>query len=376
MASLYQHPTTGIWQVQFTMDRRRKTISLGSIAEKRATSIKAHLEAILECRWSAASLPREEASWLEGIDDELHAKFAAHGLVLPRTRAQLGPFLDGYIAGRTDVEGYTTRNLKDAAARLTEFFGAAKDIRTITVADAKKWAIWLAEKYAEATRGRTIKRARQFFRHAIDAKQLAENPFAKVKAPSQSNKGRSFFVDEATSLKVLAACPSAIWRLRFALARYGGFRTPLESAALLWTDINWEADRIGVRGKSGKGKVTRYTPIFPELREALNAVWDLDLAGDAVLPKMSHTNVRWGLEKILARAAVTQWPRLWQNLRLTRHAELSAIYPRHVVCEWLGNSEDVAEMHYKSVTDEHFKLASEGKPFAAPAEPKTEPAKE
>jgi hypothetical protein len=367
MASL-SRKKSGVWQIQFALDRKRKTLSLGSISAKDARSVKAHVEAILETRWVGGSLPQEETGWLERIDDSLHAKLAALDLVHPRTQSQLGPFLAGYIAGRTDVGGYTTRNLKDAAARLTDFFGDDREIKSISKADAKAWAIWLVEQeYAGATRGRTIKRARQFFAHAVDARFLAENVFKSVKAPPQSNRDRVRFIDEATSQKVLAACPSPVWRLRFALARYGGLRTPLEARRMKWIDINWELDRFGVRGKGGDGSVTRMTPLFPELRKALNAVWDDPAAGDVfVLPPLSHTKLRAGLLKILAAAGITPWPRIWQNLRLTRHSELSSVYPRHVVCDWLGNSEEVAEEHYKTVTDDQFRLASEGKTFAAP----------
>ena len=37
--------------------------------------------------------------------------------------------------------------------------------------------------------------------------------------------------------------------------------------------------------------------------------------------------------------------------------ELTDEFPQHVVCEWLGNSEKVAEKHYLHVTDEHMSAA-------------------
>ena len=42
------------------------------------------------------------------------------------------------------------------------------------------------------------------------------------------------------------------------------------------------------------------------------------------------------------------------NLRKTRQTELNDEFPQHVVCEWLGNSERVAEKHYLHVTAEHM----------------------
>ena len=50
----------------------------------------------------------------------------------------------------------------------------------------------------------------------------------------------------------------------------------------------------------------------------------------------------------------SKWPDLMVNLRKTRQIELTDIHPQHVVCDWLGNSEDVAKKHYLKVTDDHM----------------------
>ena len=39
-------------------------------------------------------------------------------------------------------------------------------------------------------------------------------------------------------------------------------------------------------------------------------------------------------------------------------AELAAAFPAHVVCEWLGNTEDIAREHYFRVTDDDFARAT------------------
>ena len=44
--------------------------------------------------------------------------------------------------------------------------------------------------------------------------------------------------------KVIEACPDTQWKVIFALARYGGLRTPSETLALRWEDINWEQGRM------------------------------------------------------------------------------------------------------------------------------------
>jgi len=63
------------------------------------------------------------------------------------------------------------------------------------------------------------------------------------------------------------------------------------------------------------------------------------------------------IEKIIARADLKPWPKLFQNLRATRETELAEPYPIQVVCEWIGNSQAVAKRHYLQVTETHFAQA-------------------
>jgi len=67
--------------------------------------------------------------------------------------------------------------------------------------------------------------------------------------------------------------------------------------------------------------------------------------------------LRTQLLRIIKRAGVKPWPKLFNNLRSTRETELAEKYPLHVVCAWIGNSQPVAAKHYLQVTDEHFAKA-------------------
>ena len=69
------------------------------------------------------------------------------------------------------------------------------------------------------------------------------------------------------------------------------------------------------------------------------------------------TNLRNQLNRIISRAGLVAWPKLWQNLRSTRETELANDFPMHVVTKWIGNSVAVAQKHYLQVTDDHFTKA-------------------
>ena len=102
-------------------------------------------------------------------------------------------------------------------------------------------------------------------------------------------------------------------------------------------------------------------PIFPELRPHLEAAWDAAAEGaEFVITRYRdcNANLRTQLLRIIAKAGLTAWPKLFQNLRSTRETELAETYPLHVVVSWLGNSQLIAAKHYWQVTDEHFTQAT------------------
>jgi integrase len=249
--------------------------------------------------------------------------------------------------------------------RLVKVFGADTDMADITPADADRFLVFLRERYADGTSGPSIKQAKQFFRAAVRGKLIAENPFADIKAPSQVNDERLEFISLETAYKVLEACPDAEWRLIFALARFGGLRCPSEHMALAWADVDWERNRFRVDApKTG----VRWVPIFAELKPYLEEAFESAAEGEVhVITRYRDTNMnlRTQLQRIIKRAGVEPWGKLFQNLRSTRETELAASHPIHVVCEWIGNSIDVAAKHYLQVTDADFERASNSAPNSA-----------
>jgi len=114
--------------------------------------------------------------------------------------------------------------------------------------------------------------------------------------------------------------------------------------------------------KGHAGREFRITPLFPELRQELEA-WRAEAPKDrefvlkpAISPK---TNLRTGLIKILKRAKIKRWPKLYQNLRATRAKELRRRFDPAVVAAWLGHTVDIADKHYVHVSDDDIRRAVE-----------------
>jgi integrase len=350
--------------------RRRVKICLGKIGKKTADDIRLRVEKLNAAAIAKLGVDTGTAVWLRDLEPHLYDKLADAGLSLKRKHAQretLKPFLDAYIASRADVKQSTATVLGHTRRCLIEKFGADKPLAEITPGDADTWRIWLGDKQglAKNTVNRRCAIARQFFRVAHRRKLIAENPFADMRGVCVvANRSRDHFVSQSDAKKILDACPDAQWRLIFALSRYAGLRCPSEHLALRWGDVDWEHNRMTVRSPKTEhhdGHESRLVPIFPELLPHLDAAYAEAEEGSEFLItryRDASQNLRTTFEKIIRRAGLTPWPKLFQNLRSTRETELAESFPIHVVCDWIGNSRAVAQKHYLQVTEAHFAQAS------------------
>ena len=216
----------------------------------------------------------------------------------------------------------------------------------------------------EGTIRRRCKRVRQFFAAACKAERIDKNPFAGLKCGTYADSTRFYFVSNVEAQAVLKACPDAEWRLIFALARYGGLRCPSEILALTWADVDWERDRFMVRAAKTEHHDggARVVPIFAELRPYLQDAFDQAEPGQVyavVRYRDINQNLRTQFERIITKAGLTAWPKLFQNLRATRETELAQTFPLHVVCRWMGNTATVAAKHYLNVTEKDFDKAAQ-----------------
>jgi integrase len=350
-------------------DRNRKTVRLGKMTDKAANEIKGKVEAILQATMSQISWDRETAKWIANLQPTLHDKFAKVGLLPPRQRvesATLGPFLTSFVeTQRASVKGSTLIVYGHTKRNLIGKFGEGKPLDDISPGDADEFRAWLTTSQGLAPN--TVRRrcgiARQFFRAAVRKRLIAENPFAEMNegVAVKANKSRDYFVTREEAAKVLAECPDNEWKLIFALSRYGALRCPSEHLALTWGDVDWENSRITVKSpktEHHEGKESRIIPLFPELREYLETAFNDAPEGTVHVIRLArNANHRTRLEKIIKRAKLAPWPKLFQNLRATRATELAADFPAHVAAEWTGHSQKVAAEHYWRVTDADFEKA-------------------
>lgn len=347
-------------------DRKRRSIRLGKISAKLANEIKIRVEALNAASLTGHPIDGDTARWVSKIDSAFAEKLSAAGLISERAAntATLGSWLDSYISSRTDVKPRTIINLEQVRRHLLEFFGANRLLRDITPGDGDDFRRWMLERLGDNTVRRHCGRAKQFFRAAVRKRIITENPFADMAGCTvRANQSRQYFLSREDAAKVLAACPDTEWQVVFSLARFGGLRCPSEILELQWSDVDFANERLRIpspKTERFEGRDSRTIPLFAELREPLEALWELAEPGTVFVInryRSTNANLRTQLKRIIKRAGLKAWPKLFQNLRATRETELAENLPIHVVCSWLGNTALVAAKHYLQVTDEHFAQA-------------------
>jgi len=370
MASISHDKKTGRRTIQFkAADGSRKSIRLGKCDQKTAQANRTQIEHLVTARANGTAIPSQTTEWLKTIDKDLRERIAATGLIDKRKSAILGKYVEQYIQRRVDAKPGTVKKWQATENQLNSFFDKGRDLRTITSGDADAFRLHLMASKTKRgimqtnTISKHIRVARLFFNAALRDELVVKNPFSGVDSGDRRNSTREYFVTRKEADACIEAAPDLQWRLIIALARYGGLRTPSEMVRLKWTDILWDSDRMIVHSpktEGYEGKETRIVPIFPELKKHLDEGWVTEAdKTEFVITRYRNDsqNLRTTFLKVIERAGLKPWPKLFQNLRASRQTELEETFPTHVVCKWMGNSPKVAQKHYLQVTDSHFEKA-------------------
>jgi integrase len=381
MASISTDGKTGLKRLVFTgLDGKRRTVYLGKVSDRFAQQMAGAVEDLLGSALVGQAPGPQTVAFVANLPSKMEAKLVAPEVIFPRGQSEpvtLGGFLTDYITRRTDLKGATLVFYGHTLRNLRTIFSENCELSDITPGDADDFRRKLQKlKLSPVTVARRCSAARTIFHDAVRHKLIESNPFQDITGGPKSNPERQCFIDQDTIARVIDCCPNAEWRLLVALSRFGGLRIPSEALSLRWDDIDFAASRMMIHSPKTEhhaGKAMRLVPIFPELRPYLEDMHELALPGTeyvldgqrragAIAKDWQGVNLRTRFLKIIKRAGVTPWPRLWHNLRSSRQTELTETFPSHVVSAWLGNSERIAEKHYLQVLDSHFAKAVEPGP--------------
>ncbi|MEQ8847560.1 tyrosine-type recombinase/integrase [Botrimarina sp.] len=362
----------GGYRIQVMIDGQRRSIRLGKMPKAQADNARRHVEALASARIDGSAPPEPTAAWVGGLSDTLRGRLERAGLVRPRDARSgmtVGELVDKFRASKFPNYKPRSKATVDMGLKaVLRIMGSETLVRDVTPGDCEDYSNQLkSEGLSKATVHKRCSIATSLFRYAMKHRIIDREPFADsdVKRSTVATTRRAI-ISEADAKLVLDKLPDAEWRLLFVLSRWGGLRVGSEPRTLKWSDVDWQRMRIRVRSpktEHHEGHASREVPIFPEIEAELRDVWEAAEPGEEwVLPFLrSRTDsaLRKPLKAAIKRAGLEVWPRLFHNMRATRQTELEQRFPSHVVCKWLGNSVQIANKHYLSVTDDDFARATE-----------------
>ena len=368
MASI-SRDKNGTKRILFTDEQgKRRTIRLGVVTAKAAESFKLRVETLITAQRMGVPLDGEVSVWLRDLPETMHGRLAAVGLIESRTTSAvvtLEMLLQRFEANSI-VKASTRRTNQQTLQSLLNHFGGEIAINTLNVVSADEWRKAISESgLATATVSKRVRVAKAIFRKAVKWDLLIRNPFEDLRSGSQSNPDRAFYITHEMMQAVLEECASDQWRCILILCRYAGLRCPSELIGLTWGDVNWERKLLTVRSPKTagyEGHEVRIVPITKEVMPILETHYHKAETGSVeIIDRQLNTgsNLRTNLKRMILRAGMKPWPRLFQNLRSSRATQwLDEAYPHHVVADWMGHSEQVLSKHYAQVLDTHLERAT------------------
>ncbi len=364
------------YRVQFMFNGKRRRLRLKGHNERQAEAVWRHIKALVLHKVSGQMVDGAAAQWVSDIDDQLYEKLRDFGLVsrrdVPVSAERLSEFVERVVIKARTNDGkkatpLTLKKWRTTANYLVECCGPSVGMDNFTVADAMDFRAWLEDKdgiESENTVRKHCQVAKMFFNAAIDAEQIARNPFKRIPTTSIENKARDYFVTRDEFGKCLSKCPDLDWKVILHLCRIGGMRCPSELLRATWDDVQWSNHRMlihATKTEGHEGRETRLIPLWPELEAILKEAWNASPAGEnRIITRYtdSAANLRTLFKKIIKRAGLKPWPKLFQNLRASRENELiDQGVPAHVAAAWIGHSVKVQRKSYLQVSDHHYASA-------------------
>ncbi len=342
-----------------------------------------HIRHLIEAtRHGSPIIHAETQNWLRtSAPVKLIAQLVKHGICQPiEVCPTLAEFIDDFFESKPDASPATLIVYGNAKRHLLAHFKPETRIDQISARDADEFCRWLrnqhladrpdsdsdsdnqskkrkARKLGNNTIAKRISVIRQMFNRGIDLDLLTKNPF-KAKRTTQTPAKKSY-VEWSTITKVIEHCPSAEWKLLFAMSRSIPIRLPSEIRELKWTDVDFEGGKILIRSPktAGAGKDSRLVPVMAKFRDYLLQLRSESDVGGAVYvfrTLRTHTNLSTTARKFVAKAGLKAWDKFWNTLRASALTDLLDSHGIRLGCMFAGNSPAIAMRNYALVRSEDF----------------------
>ncbi len=355
MASITLHARGGYYLELYPLPNVRKRIYLGKITKGLADRFVININRLEQAKQLNLE-DLEMVVWASGLDPKIQIKLREYGIPIPepRTTWKASAWFE-HIATTYPGTDRTVKNVETSKKHWVTMIGH-KQLHEVTTSDCRSCMEQLKKAHAPSHGSKIFEHGKMFFARAIEAKIIKESPFGGLAFGNKKHdKARQNYISKADIQKVIDKASQVDVKALIALARFCGLRVPSEPLALTWSDLDFDLKRIKIPSQTKTG--ARSLPMF-EAYQYLQALpksseWVFDRARASA----SNAYREW-LEEAIATAGLTQWPKLWVNLRASCRTDLEDLFPVHVCNAWLGHSTRVARDHYDMVSPAHWAKAS------------------
>lgn len=373
MASRSTRESNGhTWVFVKAANGKRRAIRLGLLSDEDAAEATRRLERLERHCHEGGELDKVTEAWLESLPKTLFDRVVSSGLVSVNGAAK--PVSADQSLSRLliewrstlDVEPQTLVNYDQVGQYLKRYFGADRDVTTITPAEGDKFRTWLVESgrnkgdkpLSRATVSKTCKVARRIFEFARRLRWVYDNPLGHLKAGGEVNREREVYVTPRLVDHLVDLATDEELRTMIVLSRFATMRGPSEFEQLKWSDIDWRTPAIRITAPKTKryehgGR--RTTPLCDRCVDALNRLWDSveEESPEAVFPRLGtldSSQLSGRLQRLCREAGVALWAKPWINLRASCETDWQeegrSIFE---TAEWMGHAPEIALRHYNRV---------------------------
>ena len=357
---------SGASYLQYYEGQTRMTITLPKRFDtKTAEELKQIIEKLIYCRDNMLPIDRRTLTWIETAPDIIRNKLADKGLITVQQQHTCSKLWNAFFAEKEGIKQTTLNMYKTAQRRFFTFFDDERKISGLGQMDMLEWKRHLNKSYAEATVAGTFAKAKAVFNWAVEKGWLETTPLQGISGGTYSNQDNDRFIEVDEYHRLLKACPCQEWRVIITLVRIGGLRCPSEVLRVRWNEIHWEKKFFMVTSpklEHHKGKGWRYVPIFPEIRQELEALRSTYQGEEPEFVINRYRDPMQNLGTQFARisksAGLEKIPRPFDNMRASRATEVNAEFGTKNEEAWLGHSKKIALKHYLMVRDGDYAKAA------------------
>lgn len=306
------------------------------------------------------------------IDGRPHFKsrLAEKGIVDVKDEITLGELFEKYFdAKRRDWTGGTEAKRcadKNSFFRFFDESERANEVDEKNVLEFKEFLFARGRAngapFARATANRTLKSAREVFEWSVKTGILRENVFKSIKIGGTANPDKNRYIETQTVRRLLATCDlqehweeerRQEWRVLIVLCRVCGLRNPTETTRLKWSDVDFAKGELHI--DEVKNKRRRVCPMFAPVRVELERLREIrgDNPGVYVVESLrTCSNMGTTFKKLVERAGLALWPKIFHNLRKSAATDICNAYGAKSESVWLGHTERISFDFYQQITPE------------------------